>query len=88
MNLKNDRLYLIADWEDIFCDLTFSKMVDRMGKMGIKNPKKQISFDKSHLDRVVNELEDTPEEKQEKKTLLQRFKNKLHNWNTSNEPRE
>jgi len=29
---ETDRLYFVADWEDEFCDLTFSEILDVMGK--------------------------------------------------------
>ncbi len=29
---ETDRLYFVADWEDSYCDLTFSEMVDVLGK--------------------------------------------------------
>lgn len=28
----NNRLYFIADWEDEFCDLTFSEIIEQLGK--------------------------------------------------------
>ena len=34
-----DRFYFIADWEDEYCDLTLTKMVDAMSKKG-----KQITY--------------------------------------------
>lgn len=34
--LLGDRLYLIGDWEDEFCDLTFSRMVDEASKIGYR----------------------------------------------------
>lgn len=34
--LLGDRLYLIGDWEDDFCDLTFCRMVDEASKVGYR----------------------------------------------------
>ncbi len=53
INLKHDRLYFITDWEDEFCDLTFSKMLDKMSQLGIKDPEKTITVDHAHINRLV-----------------------------------
>jgi hypothetical protein len=29
---ETDRLYFVADWEDDLCDLSFSEMIDAIGK--------------------------------------------------------
>lgn len=55
MNFKHDRLYYITDWEDEYCDLTFVKMLERMAKSGIKNPKKEISYDFNYVNQLVAE---------------------------------
>lgn len=34
----SDRFYFIGDWEDEYCDLTLTKMVDEMTKAGKDNP--------------------------------------------------
>jgi hypothetical protein len=53
INLKHDRLYFITDWEDEFCDLTFTRMLDKMSEMGIENPGKEITIDHAHINRIV-----------------------------------
>lgn len=53
INLKHDRLYFITDWEDEFCDLTFTKMLDKMSEIGIKNPEKKITVDIDHINSIV-----------------------------------
>jgi len=53
INLKHDRLYFITDWEDEFCELTFTKMIDKMSEMGIKNPEKNITIDENHINSIV-----------------------------------
>jgi len=53
INLKHDRLYFITDWEDEFCDLTFTKMLDKMSEIGIKNPEKIITVDHNHINSIV-----------------------------------
>lgn len=35
--LKHDRFYFVADWEDEYCDLTFSKMIAKMADMKIND---------------------------------------------------
>lgn len=37
---ETDRLYFIADWEDDYCDLTFSEIVDVIGSQRIKKEPK------------------------------------------------
>jgi len=55
INLKHDRMYFITDWEDEFCDLTFTKMLDRMREIGIEKPGKKISVDIDNINRIVSE---------------------------------
>lgn len=54
-NLRHDRFYFITDWEDEYCDLTLTKLVEELGKLGVKNPLKNIQTDNSmHINDVVN----------------------------------
>lgn len=39
LQVKGDRFYLIADWIDEYCDLTFDKMITEMSKLGIDTDK-------------------------------------------------
>jgi hypothetical protein len=53
INLKHDRLYVITDWDDEFCDLTFTKMIEKMSELGIKNPEKEIKVDINYINSIV-----------------------------------
>lgn len=55
IGFKHDRFYLIADWEDEYCDLTFSKMIEKMSKMGMQDPTKKISFDHNYVNTLAGE---------------------------------
>jgi hypothetical protein len=52
--LKHDRVYYIADWEDDHCDLTFTKMVEKMEPMKMESSVKTISTNQEYLDEIVN----------------------------------
>lgn len=52
---NHDRFYYIADWEDEHCDLTYGRMIDKMTKIGIKNPGKIINVDHSYISQLVQE---------------------------------
>jgi hypothetical protein len=51
--IKHDRFYFITDWEDEYCDLTFSKMIEKMAGIGIKNPDHEISTDTAYVQELV-----------------------------------
>lgn len=53
--VQHDRMYLITDWEDEYCHLTFTKLIDEMGKMGIKNPEKTTEPNIENINDTVNE---------------------------------
>lgn len=53
LNFRHDRLYFITDWEDEYCDLTFTKMIDKMTEMGIKDPEKTITVDYNQINSIV-----------------------------------
>lgn len=71
---QHERFYLITDWEDEYCDLTFTKMIERMAKAGIKNPEHHIGVDHKYLAELVKEVrnENKPKEKEKKKTFWER----------------
>lgn len=73
---KHDRFYLIADWEDETCDLTFSKLIDRMQSDGIKNASKKIGQDAAYIQGLIGQtLKDTEKEAKPKhKPFWSRFK--------------
>jgi len=84
-SIRHDRFYFITDWEDEFCDLTFSKMVSKMATLGInENAAKKISTDGAYLQEIVREsLEEldkdtdvrlTASSKQHNKSFWKRFK--------------
>lgn len=54
--LKHDRFYFIADWEDEHCDLTFTKMVERMAEMKLPDPTKKITPDQDYLTELVKNI--------------------------------
>ncbi|QSM00774.1 hypothetical protein YerA41_073 [Yersinia phage YerA41] len=58
---KGDRFYLIADWVDEYCDLTFDKMITEMTKVGIDVTK--AVGDISNPEKLLNEyLKSVPKE--------------------------
>lgn len=52
--LKHDRFYFVADWEDENCDLTFTRMIEKMSAMNMKKPDKVINNDVTYLQEIVN----------------------------------
>ena len=52
--IKHDRFYYIADWVDEHCDLTFTKMIEKMSELHMATPSKTISTDSSYLQEIVN----------------------------------
>lgn len=80
--LNHDRFYMIADWEDEFCDLTFTKMIETMSEIGI-DPEKatgdlcvEEDIDK-YLTKMVSKYEDKQENKDTNFSFFQRLKNKI-----------
>ena len=56
-----DRFYFIGDWEDEYCDLTLTKMVQKMSEHGKKNIVENVAIPKVSADEVrsyVNRLEE------------------------------
>jgi hypothetical protein len=53
-HLKHDRFYFVVDWEDEYCDLTFTKMLEKMASMDMENVEKEISVDPVYLQELVN----------------------------------
>jgi hypothetical protein len=51
--IKHDRFYFITDWEDEYCDLTFSKMIEKMADLGIKKPDHEIGTDAAYVQELV-----------------------------------
>lgn len=59
----HDRFYFIGDWEDEYCDLTLTKMVDAMSKKGkdIKRPLAIPEATDSEVRSYINALEEQEE---------------------------
>lgn len=55
LDFKHDRYYFVADWEDEYCDLTFTKMLEKMSDLGMKNIEHKISQDASYLNKVATD---------------------------------
>ena len=51
----HDRFYFVGDWEDEYCDLTLTKMVEAMSKKG-KNIVRSTEFDEATPETVRNFL--------------------------------
>lgn len=53
--LLHDRMYLITDWVDEYCDLDFVKMISEMSKIGIERPYNEIATDQKYINELVKE---------------------------------
>ena len=51
--VRYDKFYFIADWIDEYCDLDFSKMIERMTALGIENPVRELEIDPIMVSNVV-----------------------------------
>lgn len=76
---RHDRFYLVADWQDEFCELDFTSMVEKMAEVGIRNPVKKITTDDAYLREIVREAKEEMSKKkehvvQENKTFFERLK--------------
>ena len=69
---QHERFYFITDWEDEYCDLTFTKMIEKMGNIGIKNPEKKIGVDHKYLAEIVRDIR-KKDEPIDKKTFWERL---------------
>lgn len=67
-NLRHERFYYITDWEDEYCDLTLTKLVEKLGEMGIKDVVKDIDTS-SYIDEIVRESIEELEEISDPRTL-------------------
>lgn len=77
-----DRFYFIADWEDEYCDLTLSKMVDAMSKKkkDIVNP---VGLDKPTPDAVRAYLNALQEQEENRFRLAPRKQSYFKNISTT-----
>lgn len=60
-----DRFYFIGDWEDEYCDLTLTKMVQKMSEKGITDVVNELSLPEVTEDTIrqyVNKLEEAEEQ--------------------------
>jgi hypothetical protein len=53
MRAQHERLYFITDWEDEYCDLTFSKMIEKMHELGIEKPEKHTDITESTINDII-----------------------------------
>lgn len=61
-----DRFYYIGDWEDEYCELTLSKMVQKMTEDGKSNPVHSLAIPEATLEEVknyINKLDETRDER-------------------------
>jgi len=70
---QHERFYFITDWEDEYCDLTFTKMIERMGEAGIKNPEHTIGVDHKYLADIVSEIRSGGKEDKKSKSFWERL---------------
>lgn len=61
--IKHERFYLITDWEDEHCNLTFVELMEEMTKKGIKNPEHMIAQDLTYINEIVKSTLDQMNEK-------------------------
>jgi hypothetical protein len=66
--IKHDRIYFITDWEDEHCDLTFTKLIEKMSKSAYGEIKE------SHID-LANIVENVKKE-MDKKTPYEELEEK------------
>ena len=60
-----DRFYFVGDWEDEYCDLTLTKMVQKMSEKGITDVVNELSLPEVTEDTIrqyVNKLEEAEEQ--------------------------
>lgn len=60
-----DRFYFVGDWEDEYCDLTLTKMVQKMSEKGITDVVNELSLPEVTEDTIrqyVNKLEEVEEQ--------------------------
>ena len=60
-----DRFYFIGDWEDEYCDLTLTKMVQKMSEKGITDIVNELNLPEVTEDTIrqyVNKLEEAEEQ--------------------------
>ncbi len=69
---QHERFYLITDWEDEYCDLTFTKMIERMADVGIDKPEHHIGVDHKYLAEIVAEVRAEKKIEEKKKTFWER----------------
>ncbi len=70
---QHERFYFITDWEDEYCDLTFTKMIERMADAGIKKPEHTIGIDHKYLAELVAEVRQPKKQEEKKKSFWERI---------------
>lgn len=57
LDVQHERLYVITDWVDDYCHLTFSQLVTQMNKLGIPNETETITaFDEKIIARRIKQV--------------------------------
>lgn len=57
LNFKYDMVTVITDWEDEYCDLTLSKMIEKMAEDGYTNVVKDVDFSDEALTGILTDFE-------------------------------
>ncbi len=71
--IQHERFYFITDWEDEYCDLTFTKMIERMADAGIKKPEHIIGVDHKYLTKLVAEVRQPKKPEEKKKSFWEKI---------------
>lgn len=83
----HDRFYFIADWEDEFCDLTLTKLVQELGQMGKDDVAKEVSLPQATEEEVRTYINNLIEDEKSKYVLKPRkqgfFKSFIKNVRTT-----
>lgn len=67
--VKHDRMYFITDWEDEYCDLTFTKMIDKLSTEQNIQAQRTFFIDHDNVNSLVKKYEE------DKKNLETKNKN-------------
>ncbi len=70
---QHERFYFVTDWEDEYCDLTFTKMIERMAEKGIKKPEHKIDIDHKYLAELVAEVREPKKPEEKKKSFWEKI---------------
>jgi hypothetical protein len=54
--IRYDKFYFIDDWIDEYCDLDYSKMIEKMTALGIQNPDRELAIDPIMVSNIVESV--------------------------------